>query len=97
MKTASGAVLGIVFFAPGRFFVDFGVPLGSQTGHFGTTFGRLSRLFGELHHLRQLHTIATCQLCPKYVQIQISHCLAINAGLVRSALQLQGRRSRGAC
>ena len=48
MKTASGAVLGSAFFAPGRFFVDFGVPLGSQTGLFGATFGRLSRLFGQL-------------------------------------------------
>ena len=48
MKTASGAVLGIAFFAPGRFFLDFGAPLGSQIGHFGATFGRLSRLFGQL-------------------------------------------------
>ena len=48
MKTASGAILGSAFFAPGRFFVDFGLPLGSQTGHFGATFGRLSRLFGQL-------------------------------------------------
>ena len=48
MTTASGAILGSAFFAPGRFFVDFGLPLGSQTGHFGATFGRLSRLFGQL-------------------------------------------------
>ena len=48
MKTASGAVLGSAFFAPGHFFVDFGVPLGSLIGHFGATFGRLSRLFRQL-------------------------------------------------
>ena len=48
MKTASGAILGSAFFAPGRFFVDFGVQLGSRTGLFGPTFGRLSRLFGQL-------------------------------------------------
>ena len=48
MKTASGAILGSAFFAPGCFLVDFGLPLGSQTVHFGATFGRLSRLFGQL-------------------------------------------------
>ena len=48
MTNASGAILGSAFFAPGRFFVDFGVPLGSQIGHFGATFGRLSQLFRQL-------------------------------------------------
>ena len=48
MKTASGAILGSAFFGPGRFLVDFWVQLGSQTGLFGPTFGRLSRLFGQL-------------------------------------------------
>ena len=42
MKTASGAILGSSFFALCRFFVDLGVQLGSQTGLFGPTFGRLS-------------------------------------------------------
>ena len=48
MKTASGAILGSTFVGPGCFLVDFRVQLGSQTGHFGATFGRLSRLFGQL-------------------------------------------------
>ena len=48
MKTASGGILGSAVFAPGRFLVDFWVQLGFQTGLLGPTFGRLSRLFGEL-------------------------------------------------
>ena len=48
MTTASGAILGSAFFILGRFFIDFGVQFGSQTGLFGSTLGRLSRLFGQL-------------------------------------------------
>ena len=48
MTNASGAILGSAFFAPGRFFVDFGLPLGSQNNPFGPTFGRLSWFFGVL-------------------------------------------------
>ena len=42
LRTAPGAILRNAFFALGRFFIDFGVPLGSQNGLFGPTFGRLS-------------------------------------------------------
>ena len=48
MKTVSDAILGSAFVAPGRFLVHFWLQLGSQTGLFGPTFGRLSRLFGQL-------------------------------------------------
>ena len=48
MKTASGAILGSTFVGPGCFLLDFWVKLGSPTGLFGATFGRLSRLFGQL-------------------------------------------------
>ena len=41
-KTASEAVSERTFSVPGSFWVDFGVPLGSQDGLFGSTFGRFS-------------------------------------------------------
>ena len=41
-KIASDAVSERTFSVPGSFLVDFGVPLGSQDGLFGPTFGRLS-------------------------------------------------------
>ena len=48
MKIASGAIVGSFFFALHRFFHDLGVRLGPQNELFGATFGRLSRLFGQL-------------------------------------------------
>ena len=39
MGAASGAVLGKACFALSRFLIDFRVPLGSQNGFFGATFG----------------------------------------------------------
>ena len=41
-KIASDRVSERTFSVPGSFLVDFGVPLGSQDGLFGPTFGRLS-------------------------------------------------------
>ena len=41
-KIASDGVSERTFSVPGSFLVDFGVPLGSQDGLFGPTFGRLS-------------------------------------------------------
>ena len=137
MTTASGAILGSAFFAPGRFFIDFGVPLGSQTGHFGPTFARLSRLFGQLWAtmcfsfdrgcsgtvLGSILGVSGClpggifrefwvilgvasvirgpQFCSDFVpslsKFQISRCSPVGSGLGWPALELQGRRSRGAC
>ena len=41
-KIASDAVSERAFSVPGSFLVDLGIPLGSQDGLFGPTFGRLS-------------------------------------------------------